>query len=70
LADPAPGIGSLLRRLQEDVSLPPSAARFGETMRILNAAAHGADGPAVAAKAALEAGTRLLNDLRALRELE
>jgi hypothetical protein len=59
LADPAPGIGSLLRRLQEDVSLPPSAARFGETMRILNAAAHGADVPAVAANAALEAGTRL-----------
>jgi len=70
LADPAPGIGSLLRRLQEDVSLPPSAARFGETMRILNAAAHGADVPAVAANAALEAGTRLVNDLRALRELE
>ena len=70
LADPAPSMGALLRRLQEDASLPPSAARFGETMRILNAAAHGAAVPADAAKTALEAGSRLLDDLRALREPE
>lgn len=70
LADPAPTMGSLLRRLQDDASLPPSAARFGETMRILNAAAHGAEVPAEAAKAALEAGSRLLDDLRDLKEPE
>ena len=39
-------------------------------MRILNAAAHGAEVPADAAKAALEAGSRLLDDLRAIREPE
>jgi len=48
--------------------LPPGAADFGETLRVLNAAAHGVDVSADSAAAAFDAGTRLLDTLR--RRLE
>ena len=44
--------------------LPPGAADFGETLRVLNAAAHGADVPADAATTALDAGPQLVEVLR------
>jgi len=44
--------------------LPPGAANFGATLRVLNAAAHGVDVSADAAAAALDAGTPLLDALR------
>jgi hypothetical protein len=44
--------------------LPPGAANFGETLRVLNAAAHGVNVSADAAAVALDAGTQLLDALR------
>ncbi len=65
---PALGLRPMLQRLAAVGGLPPSAADFGETLRALDAAAHGADVPADAAAAALEAGTQLLDALRRLLE--
>jgi hypothetical protein len=44
--------------------LPPGVSDFGETLRVLNAAAHGVDVSPDAAAAALDAGTQLLDALR------
>jgi hypothetical protein len=49
--------------------LPSRATDLGETLRALDAAAHGADVSADAAATALDAGTRLLNELRRLLEV-
>ena len=57
-----------LQRLAAVGGLPPGAADFGETLRALDAAAHGADVPPDAAAAALDAGARLLDALRRLSE--
>jgi predicted nuclease of restriction endonuclease-like (RecB) superfamily len=61
-----PAIRSMLERLAQVRGLPQSAAAFGETLRILNAATHGVDVSADAAAAALDAGTRLLDELKQL----
>lgn len=65
-----PAIRSMLERLAQVRGLPQSAAAFGETLRILNAATHGVDVSVVAAAAALDAGTRLLDELKQLGEPE
>lgn len=64
--DRPPAIRSMLERLAEVRGLPKSAAAFGETLRVLNAATHGGDVSADAAAAAPDAGTRLLDELRRL----
>jgi hypothetical protein len=66
--DCPPAIRSMLERLAQIHGLPENAAAFGETLQILNAASHGVDVSADAAAAALDAGTRLLDELR--RRLE
>jgi predicted nuclease of restriction endonuclease-like (RecB) superfamily len=63
-------IGPMLQRLAEAGPLPQSAADFDEALRALNAAVHGVDVSADAAAAALEAGTRLLDELRQLKDPE
>lgn len=65
---PALGLGPMLQRLATAGGLPPGTVDFGETLRVLNAAAHGVDVSADAAAVALHAGTRLLDALR--RRLE
>jgi hypothetical protein len=68
--DGPPAVGVLLERLAAAGGLPPSAAHFGETLRVLNAAAHGVEVSADISAAALNAGTRLLDELRRLGEPE
>jgi predicted nuclease of restriction endonuclease-like (RecB) superfamily len=64
----APAINSMLERLAQISGLPQSAAAIGETLRILNAATQRIDFSADAAAAALDAGGRLLDELRQLKE--
>ncbi len=68
--DGPPVIRSMLERLAKVRGLPQSAAAFGETLRVLNAATHGVDVSADAAAAALDAGVRLLDELNQLGETE
>lgn len=68
--DGPPAIRSMLERLAEVRGLPQSAAAFGETLRVLNAATHGVDVSAEAAAAALDAGARLLDELKQLGDSE
>jgi hypothetical protein len=63
-----PAMRSILEGLAQVRGLPQSAVAFGETLRILNAATHGVDVSADAARAALDAGTRLLDELKRLGE--
>jgi hypothetical protein len=69
-SDGPAAIRSILERLAQVRGLPQSAAAFGETLRVLNAATHGADVSADAAAAALDAGTRLLDELKQLGDSE
>jgi len=66
--DGPPALGPMLQRLAVVPGLPPGAADLGGTLRALDAAAHGADVSADAAAAALDAGTRVLSELRRLLE--
>jgi DUF1016 N-terminal domain len=68
LSDGPSALGPALQRLAAVSGLPSGTADLGETLRVLDAAAHGADVSADAAAAALDAGTRLLDALR--RRLE
>jgi predicted nuclease of restriction endonuclease-like (RecB) superfamily len=68
VSDGPPTLGPTLQRLAAVGGLPLDAADFGETLRALDAAAHGADVSADAAAAALGAGTRLLDALRRLED--
>jgi hypothetical protein len=70
ITDGPTALGSMLERLAATGALPQGAAAFGETLRVLNAAAHGADVSDEAAAAALEAGGRLLDELRRSEEPE
>ena len=65
-----PAIRSMLEQLAQGGGLPQSAAAFGETLRVLNAATHGGDFSAAAPAAALDAGTQLLDELKKLWEPE
>jgi len=66
--DGPPATRSMLERLAQVRGLPHSAVAFGETLRALDAAAHGTDVSTDAAAAALDAGTYLLDALRRLLE--
>lgn len=68
LLDAPPTLKAMLERLAEIRVLPPSASAIGDTLRVLNAAAHGADLSVEAATAALEAGARFLDELQQLKD--
>ena len=68
--DGRPGIASMLERLARVRGSPGSAESIGETLRVLNAASSGVDVSADVAAAALDAGTRLLDELRRLEDAE
>jgi hypothetical protein len=68
--DSPPAIRSILESLAQVRGLPQSAAAFGETLCFLNAATYGVDISADATAAALDAGTRLLDDLKQLGDSE
>ena len=69
VSDGPSALGPALQRLAAVGGLPSGATDLGETLRALDAAAHGADVSADAAAAALDAGTRLLDELRRLLEV-
>jgi predicted nuclease of restriction endonuclease-like (RecB) superfamily len=61
-------IRSMLNRLEAVGCSPQSAAALEDALRVLNAAAHGMEVSNDAAAAALDAGVRLLDELRRLGE--
>jgi hypothetical protein len=68
LLDAPPTLKAMLERLAEIQVLPPSARAIGDTLRVLNAAARGADVSVEVATAALEAGARFLDELQQLKD--
>lgn len=63
-------IRSMLNRLEAAGCSPQSAAAFEDALRVLNAATHGMEVSGDAAAAALDAGTRLLDEIRRLGEAQ
>jgi predicted nuclease of restriction endonuclease-like (RecB) superfamily len=66
LTDGAPSIGAMLERLAQMEGFPRAAVDLGETLRFLNAAAHGAEIAPDDAATAQETGTRILGELKKL----